>query len=369
MYGIGWFFFFLFTPMNPQMAVSLESEANVHAKSSLNTALPEKRISTTLAKLESLWEVAAKAYDQKRRFTESQEVLQDERLEWMAQRDRLTVTLQGMGRQLVARENRLRDLTEVLYKLAHAQPGPSQWRSRWVHPLRNGRFLVMLLLERELAERRKIKEEINLLHARRTDVDRNIEELQKLEENFRLMALDAENLVNRSLFEIRELETRLEGVNKNTFDAVDWQRYAHIQRLRAAMKNPSSTLAYYKGMMLKPVVGPVMPVASSGTPPLSGVMYAAAPGVPVRATHDGTVRFVGPLEGYGTVIVIEHEFDIHSIIGRVDSPNVKPGVVVRRGQVIARTPDGPPSAVRPVYLELRRGREKLDVSLWMNKNF
>lgn len=361
--AIGFLLLFLMAPADGGPALP----QNAPASEAKKAAPAGNRVSATLEKLENLWEVAAGADAQKRHFFESQEVLQEERLEWMSQRDRLTVTLQGMARRLEAREKRLRELVEALYKISHVQAGPSRWRSRWVRPARDGRFLLMVLLEREVAERKKIREEIRLLQARRKQADRTIDELQKLEENFRLMALDAENLANRSLFAIREMESKLEGANKNTFDAVDWQRYGRIQQLRAFMRNPSSTLARYKGMMLKPVAGPPMP-ATPGAPALPGLMYAASPGAPVRATHDGTVRFVGPLEGYGTVIVIEHEFDIHSIIGRVDAPTVQAGSVVRRGQVIARTPDGPPSSVRPVYLELRQGREKLDVDLWVNKN-
>ncbi len=342
------------------------SDAPAAAGGAERPVLPPNRVSATLVKLEKLWDVAADSDSRRRRFAASREVLQEERLEWMAQRDRLTVTLGGLARQVEAREKRARELTLALYKLSHVQAGPSRWRSRWVRPARDGRFLLMVLLERELAERRRLREEIRLLRARRDGVDQNIAELQKLEENFRLMELDAENLMARSLFEIRELERQLDGVDKNGFDAVDWQRYGRIQSLRASMKKPESSLARYKGMMLKPVAGPLMP-PSPGAPQLPGVWYAAPAGAPVRATHDGTVRFVGPLEGYGTVVVIEHEFDIHSIIGRVDAPTVQAGSIVRRGQVIARTPDGASSAVRPVYLELRRGCERLDADLWVNK--
>jgi len=312
----------------------------------------------------ALWEVVARSRDQQRRYGESQAVLQEERLEWLAERDRLTVTIGGMHRQLARRDRRLRELVEALYKLTHATYGQAHVRAGRRTVPRDGRVVVLALLERELAEKRTLLTDLRDLHARREAVDHTVAELAALEENFRLLALEAGTLVQRSLFEVAPVDARLEKLDRASYDARDWARDQRIRELRALHRKPDAGLVRYRGLLVRPVAGPVLPDPPGERP---GVYLSGVPGDPVRAPEAGTVRFVGPLEGFGTVIVIEHEFSLHSIVGRVDTPAVKPGDAVRRAQFLARVPAGPGSS-QPVYLELRHGREAVDPRLWLKKN-
>ncbi len=332
------------------------------------TAAPSPTAGTLASRLLerslSLWEVVDRSRDQQRRYGESQAVLQEERLEWLAERDRITVTIGGMNRQIARRDRRLRELVEALYKLTHATYGQAHVRAGRRTVPRDGRIVVLALLERELAEKRALQADLRDLHARREAVDRTVGELAALEESFRLLALEAGTLIQRSLFEVAPVDARLEKFDRANYDARDWARDQRIRTLRALHRKPDSGLVRYRGLLVRPVAGPVLPDPPGERP---GVYLSGVPGDPVRAPEAGTVRFVGPLEGFGTVIVIEHEFSLHSIVGRVDAPAVKPGDVVRRAQFLARVPAGPGSS-QPVYLELRQGRESVDPRLWLKKN-
>lgn len=66
-----------------------------------------------------------------------------------------------------------------------------------------------------------------------------------------------------------------------------------------------------------------------------GVDIAAPWGVPVRATADGVIRFVGYKGGLGKTVIIDHGFGIVSYYGHNSELHVKEGERVERGQVIA----------------------------------
>lgn len=65
-----------------------------------------------------------------------------------------------------------------------------------------------------------------------------------------------------------------------------------------------------------------------------GIDIVADIGTPVHATGDGTVSYVGPRGGYGTVVEIDHGFGYSTLYGHLSKPMVKEGQKVKRGQVI-----------------------------------
>jgi hypothetical protein len=359
---LGWWIAPGISPSESSSAPSPRPAA-VFAEGATEPLLPTTLVSRLLEKQATLWEVVARSRDQHRRYVESQAVLQDERLEWISERDRLTVTIAAMNRQVAKKDRRLQDLVLALYKLTHATSGQVHFRSGRRSVARDGRIVLFTLLARELREKRRLLTDLGALRTRRESVDQTVRELETLEENFRMLAQDAETLVKRSLFEIGPIERRLDGVDQLQFDAQDWVRHNRIREIRRSLKNETAGLTRYRGVLVRPVAGPVLPQASERP----GVFLSGLPGDSVRAPEAGTVRFVGPVDGFGLVIVIEHEFGVHSIVGRVETPAVKPGEAVRRAQFIAKVP-AVNSSSSPVYLELRMGREVLDPRLWLKKN-
>jgi len=66
-----------------------------------------------------------------------------------------------------------------------------------------------------------------------------------------------------------------------------------------------------------------------------GIDIVADVGTPVYATGDGTISYVGPRGGYGTVVEIDHGFGYSTLYGHLSKPLVKEGQKVKRGQVVA----------------------------------
>jgi murein DD-endopeptidase MepM/ murein hydrolase activator NlpD len=65
-----------------------------------------------------------------------------------------------------------------------------------------------------------------------------------------------------------------------------------------------------------------------------GIDISTDKGQPVFATADGTVESTGYTGDYGNLIVIRHGFGINTRYGHLSSYAVKPGVSVKRGDVI-----------------------------------
>ena len=68
-----------------------------------------------------------------------------------------------------------------------------------------------------------------------------------------------------------------------------------------------------------------------------GVDCGARSGTPVRAAAGGMVVWASDLGPYGTLVVIEHEPDLHTAYGHLQSTKVTVGERVRSGQRIGRS--------------------------------
>ena len=68
----------------------------------------------------------------------------------------------------------------------------------------------------------------------------------------------------------------------------------------------------------------------------AGVDFAAPPGTPILAAGAGKVAMAGPNGGYGNYVKLQHTADVATAYAHMSrlGPGIKPGVVVRQGQVI-----------------------------------
>ncbi|MES2985337.1 MAG: peptidoglycan DD-metalloendopeptidase family protein [Pseudomonadota bacterium] len=66
----------------------------------------------------------------------------------------------------------------------------------------------------------------------------------------------------------------------------------------------------------------------------AGVDLAGASGTKVHATNDGRVDFAGWKTAYGNVVDVKHEYGFATRYGHMSSILVRPGQVVKKGQVI-----------------------------------
>ena len=68
----------------------------------------------------------------------------------------------------------------------------------------------------------------------------------------------------------------------------------------------------------------------------AGVDFSAPSGTPILAAGAGKVAMAGPNGGYGLYVKLQHTSDVGTAYGHMSrlGPGIKPGVVVRQGQVI-----------------------------------
>jgi len=106
----------------------------------------------------------------------------------------------------------------------------------------------------------------------------------------------------------------------------------------------------------------------------NGLDLRAARRTEVRATADGVVRYVqSKNEGtLGRVIIIAHNYGFETAYGHLRFTDVKPGDVVHKGQVIARSGNSGRSNGPHLHYEVRYANKVLDpkdFTTWNMKNY
>lgn len=99
-----------------------------------------------------------------------------------------------------------------------------------------------------------------------------------------------------------------------------------------------------------------------------GVTYATRPGAQIVAPHDGLVAFAGPFEGYGQILIIEHDGGYHTLLAGLERLDTSVGQWVLTGEPIGAmgnsTIDKGGDTVG-LYLELRRKGQPIDPNRWI----
>jgi septal ring factor EnvC (AmiA/AmiB activator) len=86
------------------------------------------------------------------------------------------------------------------------------------------------------------------------------------------------------------------------------------------------------------------------------------------APHDGLVAFAGPFEGYGHILIIEHDGGYHTLLAGLERLDTSVGQWVLRGEPVGAmansTIDKGGDTVG-LYLELRRKGQPIDPNRWI----
>ncbi|PTU31605.1 murein hydrolase activator EnvC family protein [Stenotrophobium rhamnosiphilum] len=126
-----------------------------------------------------------------------------------------------------------------------------------------------------------------------------------------------------------------------------------------------------KGKLPWPIRGKLL--ASFGTSKAGGHLswngyWIEAPnGAPVRAVANGRVAYVGWMQRYGLIIILEHEGGYFSLYGHNDSVDLTGGESVRIGETIAKAGSTGGYDQTGVYFEIRKGTQPINPKLWLSK--
>ncbi|MEI9903052.1 MAG: peptidoglycan DD-metalloendopeptidase family protein [Asticcacaulis sp.] len=119
--------------------------------------------------------------------------------------------------------------------------------------------------------------------------------------------------------------------------------------------------------LLPPVVGDKLrdfgqsDVVGGTAPAARGISYAAQPGAQVTAPAEGEVEFVGPLDSYGQVVIINAGGDYRVVLTGLGRVYVDKGQTVARQEPLGRMPVLTDHKV-VLYMELRHGEDPVNPS-------
>ncbi|MGZ6015302.1 MAG: murein hydrolase activator EnvC family protein, partial [Phenylobacterium sp.] len=108
----------------------------------------------------------------------------------------------------------------------------------------------------------------------------------------------------------------------------------------------------------------------------NGVTFAAAPGARVASPGPGYVQYVGPVKGWGVILILRLAGGYHLVLAGLDRTSVSVGQSVAAGEAVGFMPDGRVSAKdtsakekapQELYLEVREQGAPVDPGRWLNK--
>lgn len=105
--------------------------------------------------------------------------------------------------------------------------------------------------------------------------------------------------------------------------------------------------------------------AGGGRMKWNGWWIAAEEGAPVRAIADARVVYVGQIQRYGLVVILDHSGDYLTLYGHVQSANSAVGDVIKAGDTIAAAGSSGGHEESGVYFEIRRGTTPVDPKTWL----
>jgi len=135
--------------------------------------------------------------------------------------------------------------------------------------------------------------------------------------------------------------------------------------LPEAAITPPQTLA-------TPISGPVVrrfgdALASGGR--ANGVTFAAAGGAQVASPGPAVVQYVGPVKGWGVILILRLAGGYHLVLAGLDRASVSVGQSVAADQSVGSMPDGRQSGGRSpsaeLYLEVREQGVPVDPGRWL----
>jgi septal ring factor EnvC (AmiA/AmiB activator) len=108
----------------------------------------------------------------------------------------------------------------------------------------------------------------------------------------------------------------------------------------------------------------------------NGLTFAAAGGAKVASPGPGFVQYVGPVKGWGVILILRLAGGYHLVLAGLDKTSVSVGQSVAAGQAVGWMPDSRQStgsgtdsgkATRELYLEVREQGAPVDPGRWLNK--
>jgi septal ring factor EnvC (AmiA/AmiB activator) len=220
-------------------------------------------------------------------------------------------------------------------------------------------------LNRELTETRRHNEaSVERLLALRGELDEEVRQLSEREEYLRRSMGDVAK--NRELF--RQYVDDVERMMASMEAAI--ARMEHEAREARAIATPRDMLTL-RGALPPPVEGEVVAAYGAQDPRYDlkkrqrGILLRVAANAPVAAVAPGRAVHAGPFRGYQSLVVLDHGQGVFSVYGHLEALELKRGDWVAQGHVLGRATYQPVGESYDVYFEVRHNGQPDDPLTWL----
>lgn len=97
-----------------------------------------------------------------------------------------------------------------------------------------------------------------------------------------------------------------------------------------------------------------------------GLIFAVSPDQAVKAVLDGEVMYVGWMQGYGNIIILDHGQRYYTLTGGLAGIRLKPGDWAQQGDTLGFAPKGGQTDKKDIYFEIRHRGQALDPTPWLS---
>lgn len=104
---------------------------------------------------------------------------------------------------------------------------------------------------------------------------------------------------------------------------------------------------------------------TSPTLPFHGILFDSPAGAPVRAIADGSIVWLGHIDGLGDTVILDHGRDLHSLYARVTLAKLHLGDMIEEGTIFGRVATAPQFISNGLYFELREHGHPTNPLRWI----
>ena len=288
--------------------------------------------------------------------------------------------------ELIHVESNVRTIAKVIAEFERRianQRSRLRTRLRAFYKLSGEGYLAMIFSTGEASDLDRVTRSLKTL----TDSDhqlirayqRNVEVYETERRKFRTQLIRLKALQAA----IRDRETKLAGEHEaktriiSNLEASRTEALKKIKRIRdrtatlkGRMETPLLGASFFeqRGKLPHPVSGTVTREFGLVRDETHGVYlshkgrrYAARAGEPIQAVFDGRVAYVGPVSGYGNVLILDHSDHYYTVYAQVVGGLAQVGEKVKAGQRIAEVG----TKGTGVYFEVRHFSEPEDPRGWL----
>jgi murein hydrolase activator len=290
----------------------------------------------------------------------------------MAEKARVTEKIETAGKKIEELKERLilgRSKIAVrlreLYKFSGQTSMRLMFASQSMSEFDRNSKLLRILLDHDIKMMSQHRENIKRFGNQKTQMKQDMRRLAKLE-------IEIENQAN-DLVAQQAIKNRI----LQSFDEATLARLKNLEELRTnsnlqARGHLETAFFEKKGKLQPPVQGPIKQkygtlkdTTSLARMRFKGNFFEVEEGAAVRSVHGGEVAFTGPVEGYGSTVIVSHGDHYYTVYGGLSTIDTHEGENVTSGEVIGSTGRGFHLFSAGLYFEIRHFSDPVNPSDWL----